>query len=76
MRGATRSVELDAYADPAQDTSAGRLRCTATTNFDRRDFGLVWDSPLIKVFDQVAVTPEIDAVQQEQRAPAVVPDGR
>lgn len=76
VRGITRSVDLDTRIDPAQTPEAGRLHFTATTTLNRRDFGLDWDSPFIKVFDEVVVTLEIAAVPSEQRALAAVPDGR
>lgn len=75
VRGVTRRVDLDTHLDAAQASAAGRLRFTATTNLDRRDFGLVWDSPFIKVFDAVAVTLEIDAVPDEHGPPGAAAGG-
>jgi polyisoprenoid-binding protein YceI len=64
VRGVTRTVDLDTTVGPERDPRQPRLRFAATTRLDRHAFGLNWNSLLIKIFDEVTVLLEIDALRQ------------
>jgi polyisoprenoid-binding protein YceI len=62
IRGVTREVQLAAYYRAAEPgTPAPRIELSGSLN--RRDFGLDWNSPLIKIADAVTVTLDVQAVQ-------------
>ncbi len=62
IRDVTRPVTLDVTAEPAP-TGAGqsRRRFTSALTLNRRDFGIAWNSPLIRVADAVRITLDIQA---------------
>ena len=62
VRGVTKEVQLDATYAPI-DHGAGqpRLRLTLSGPLNRRDFGMVWTSPVIKVADDLTVSLAIEA---------------
>jgi polyisoprenoid-binding protein YceI len=68
VRGVTRGVTLDATYAPADATyfptrGAGprRITLTLTGGLNRRDFGLVWNNPLISIPDDLTVKLQIEA---------------
>src|SRR5690348_1814141 len=54
IRGVTREVALDATYVP--DTGAGprRIMLTLTGGLNRRDFGMVWNNPLVTIPDDLS----------------------
>ena len=72
IRGVTRQVVLEAaYEGEAKDPWGGtRAGFTATTEIDRRDFGLTWNQALetggMLVAHKVRIRLDIQAVQQER----------
>lgn len=64
VRGISRQVDLDTYLDQTGDPSSGPVRFTGATTFNRRDFGMTWDSALIKIYDDVTVTLTLEAIRQ------------
>lgn len=69
IRGVTREVTLDAVNEGrgTDPWGAERLAFSASTQFDRRDFGLTWNAALetggILVGNDVKVTLEVQAVR-------------
>ena len=62
VRGVTREVALDAHYAPAQgDGPARRLALTLTGPLNRRDFGMVWNNPLVTIPDDLSVRLQIEA---------------
>jgi polyisoprenoid-binding protein YceI len=62
VRGVTREVQLDATHIPT--TSGGprrRITFMLTGALNRRDFGMVWNSPLITVPDDLTIALQIEA---------------
>jgi polyisoprenoid-binding protein YceI len=79
IRGITREVVLDIDGPtPAQKDPWGNLRigATATTRFNRKDWGLTWNQALesggVVVGDEVSITLDIEAIQ---KAPAAIISG-
>ncbi len=70
IRDVTREVVLDAtYEGRGQDPWGGeRVSFSATTTFDRRDFGLTWNAALetggVLVSNDVKISLEVQAVRQ------------
>jgi polyisoprenoid-binding protein YceI len=70
LRGETRPVVLDVTFEGTGEDPSGQMRAsfTATTQIDRRDFGLTWNRPLeaggVLVGDMVRIYLEIQAVQE------------
>lgn len=64
IRGVTRRVVLDTHITPDQHPRLPRLQFTATTRLNRRDFGLNFNSPVLRIGDEISITLEIDAVRQ------------
>jgi polyisoprenoid-binding protein YceI len=62
VRGVTREVLLDAhYSAPEGSAENRRIKLTLTTNLNRRDFGLVWNTLFISVAGELSVNLEIEA---------------
>jgi polyisoprenoid-binding protein YceI len=62
VRGVTREVALDARYTPAQGGGpAQRIALTLTGSLNRRDFGMVWNNPLITIADDLIVALRIEA---------------
>jgi polyisoprenoid-binding protein YceI len=71
MHGVTKPVVIEVEGpttpikDPYGKTRAG---ASATTNINRKDFGVVWNQPLesggVLVGDEVSISMEVEAVQQ------------
>jgi polyisoprenoid-binding protein YceI len=62
VRGVTRDVALDLAFDPAQASGdRERLHVTASTEVNRRDFGLSWNHLLVGLTDAVTISLEIEA---------------
>ena len=63
VRGMTREVRLDAtYIRATSDGPGRRIELTLTGPLNRRDFGMVWNNPLIAVPDDLIVTLQIEAI--------------
>jgi polyisoprenoid-binding protein YceI len=60
VRGVTREVQLDATYIPTPSRGPGR-RMTLTGALNRRDFGMVWNSPLITIPDDLTIALQIEA---------------
>ena len=62
-RGVTREVQLDAttYIPAARDGSERRIKLTLTGPLNRRDFGMVWNNPLLTIPDDLTVRLQIEA---------------
>jgi polyisoprenoid-binding protein YceI len=63
VRGVTREVQLDAttYIPAARDGSERRIKLTLTGPLNRRDFGMVWNNPLLTIPDDLTVRLQIEA---------------
>jgi polyisoprenoid-binding protein YceI len=62
VRGVTREFALDTHYVPAQDEgSTPRIKLTLTGPLNRRDFGIVWNNPLITIPDDLTVRLQIEA---------------
>jgi polyisoprenoid-binding protein YceI len=63
VRGVTREVQLDAttYIPAARDGSGRRIKLTLTGPLNRRDFGMVWNNPLLTIPDELTVRLQIEA---------------
>ena len=63
VRGATREVTLDArYSlEQRREDPTRRIRLTLTGPLNRRDFGMVWNNPLINIPDDLVVKLQIEA---------------
>lgn len=76
IRGETREVELDAvFEGQGQDPWGGqRAGFTASTEIDRREWGLTWNQALetggILVGNEVRIELSVQAVKQEEEAAA------
>ncbi|HZD64792.1 MAG TPA: YceI family protein [Acidimicrobiales bacterium] len=71
LHGVTRSLDLDLEANGVGPDPWGGVRAgfTATTQLNRKDFGLTWNAAIeggggVVVGDVIRVTLEIEAVQQ------------
>jgi polyisoprenoid-binding protein YceI len=64
MHGVSRAVSLDTSLAPDQHAGLERLRFTAVTTIDRRDFGLRFSSPVIGIGNQVTIKLEVEAVRR------------
>ena len=63
VRGVTHEVTLDAhYAAPEGSDDNRRMKLTLTTNLNRRDFGLVWNTLFLGVADELSVNLTIEAI--------------
>jgi len=63
VRGFTHEVTLDAhYAAPEGSDDNRRMKLTLTTNLNRRDFGLVWNTLFLGVADELSVNLTIEAI--------------
>jgi polyisoprenoid-binding protein YceI len=57
IRGVTREIVLDgAYSPPRYGTHTPQIGVTLTTSLNRRDFGIVWNLPIMQVADEIPVT--------------------
>jgi polyisoprenoid-binding protein YceI len=64
IRGVTREVALDARYTPALgEEQARRIKLALTGAVNRRDFGMVWNNPLITVPDDLAIALQIEATR-------------
>jgi polyisoprenoid-binding protein YceI len=62
FRGVTRDVTLGLAFDPTQlGEGSERLHVTASTEINRRDFGLTWSNPVIGLTNAVTINLEIVA---------------
>jgi polyisoprenoid-binding protein YceI len=62
VRGVTREVQLDATYIPTPSRGPGRrITLTLTGALNRRDFGMVWNSPLLTIPDDLTITLQIEA---------------
>ena len=61
VRGVTREVALDTHYVPQGEGPARRIRLTLTGPLNRRDFGIVWNNPLITVADDLTLRLQIEA---------------
>jgi len=62
VHGVTREVALDTRYEPARaGARARRIKLTLTAPLDRRDFGLAWDRPYLRISHGFTVTLEIEA---------------
>lgn len=65
IRNISREVQVDArYSRPTQRADSPRITLALSTSLNRRDFGLSWSNPLIKVADSLTVAIELQAVKQ------------
>lgn len=65
IRDVTREVQLQAWYTPAEDGArVPRIALTLTASLNRRDFGLNWSKPIIKIADELNVSIEVQAVKQ------------
>lgn len=70
MRGVTRQVELETTFNGAETSPWGQrvVGFSATTEIDRKDYGVNWNAALesggVMVSDRVKITLEIEAIQQ------------
>ena len=68
VRGVTRGVVLDARYAAAQGSGREqRMTLTLTAPLNRRDFGITWTSPVIKVWDELVITLTIEATRVPAR---------
>ncbi|HEY6418837.1 MAG TPA: YceI family protein [Candidatus Binataceae bacterium] len=77
LHGVTKEVVLDVTGpsstikDPMGNTRAG---ASATTQINRKDFGLTWNKALeaggVLVGDQIAITIDVEAVKKAGAPPA------
>lgn len=64
IRGVTREVVLDAeYTPPSPGARKPQFGVTLTTSLHRRDFGIVWNMPVMKIADEINVTIAIIATR-------------
>ena len=64
VRGVTRAVTLDAhYTPPVAAAREPRLTLRLTAPLNRRDFGIVWNKPVITVADDLTVTVAVEAIR-------------
>jgi polyisoprenoid-binding protein YceI len=64
VHGMTREVTLDAHYVPEQPGGgAPRISLKLTTALNRRDFGMVWNNPLMHVADDLTVNLVITATR-------------
>jgi polyisoprenoid-binding protein YceI len=57
IRGVTREVTLDGeYTPPRPGTRTPQIGVTLTTTLNRRDFGIVWNTSIMRIADEIAVT--------------------
>jgi polyisoprenoid-binding protein YceI len=64
IRGVTREVALDAHYTPALgEGQARRIKLTLTGPLNRRDFGMVWNNPLVTIPDDLTVALQIEATR-------------
>jgi polyisoprenoid-binding protein YceI len=61
VRGVTREVALDATYVPATGAGLRRIKLTLEGDLDRRDFGMVWNNPLLRIPDDLTVRLQIEA---------------
>ena len=62
VRGVTREVTLDTrYTEPEASGDNRRIKLVLTTNLNRRDFGLVWNTVFLGVADELTVNLAIEA---------------
>jgi polyisoprenoid-binding protein YceI len=61
IRGVTRAVRLDLHLASEEAAGRPRLAVAAQTVLNRRDYGLDWNGPLLRVADDVAIALAIDA---------------
>lgn len=62
VHGVTRQVALEAHYLPALgEGAARRLKLTLTAALNRRDFGLIWNRPYLKVGNELTVRLEVEA---------------
>jgi polyisoprenoid-binding protein YceI len=65
VRGVTRLVTLEARYEPAKVTGmARRVKLTLSGSLNRRDFGIVWNNPLIQIADDLTVNLEVEATAE------------
>jgi polyisoprenoid-binding protein YceI len=70
VRGVTREVALDATYVPAAAAGQRRIKLTLAGALNRRDFGMVWNNPLIAIPDELTVSLQIEATIEPRAAPA------
>jgi polyisoprenoid-binding protein YceI len=64
VRGVTREVELDArYTQLPVEGLARRIQLTLTAPLNRRDFGMVWNRPYMRVADDLSARIEVEATR-------------
>ena len=62
-RGATREVRLETHYVPAHETGSDRwIRLKLTGQLNRREFGIVWNTPFIGVSDDLTLALAVEAV--------------
>jgi polyisoprenoid-binding protein YceI len=62
VRGVTREVALDSHYVPTEgEGPTRRIKLTLTGPLKRRDFGIVWNNPLITIPDDLTVSLEVEA---------------
>ena len=65
VRGVIREVTLDATYVPAREVATGagprQITLTLTGGLHRRDFGMVWNNPLVTIPDDLTVRLQIEA---------------
>jgi polyisoprenoid-binding protein YceI len=61
IRSVTREVALDATYAPATSAWSRRIALTLTGGLNRRDFGMVWNNPLVTIPDDLIVRLQIEA---------------
>lgn len=64
IRGTVREIILDAeYTPPQPGAPKPQIVVTLTTSLNRRDFGIVWNTPIIKITDEVHVAITVAALR-------------
>jgi polyisoprenoid-binding protein YceI len=61
IRGVTREVALDATYVSTTSARSRRIALTLTGGLNRRDFGMVWNNPLVTIPDDLIVKLQIEA---------------
>ena len=65
IHGVTREVILDTQYEPANhNVREPRMRLTLTGTLNRRDFGIIWNSPMINIADTITLTLTVEATRQ------------